>query len=135
MLRRWVITHGSRRRGAPRRPCGSAPAWQLLTVRAPQAPLSSSQHCGPAAPTNIIINAIFMMFQSITSIVAIEKASDDLIKRLSTPDDTAKMLKLIAVVGTTLAKVAFDRIQNLFYCSCFVPVGRKPNLKKVFKYI
>jgi signal recognition particle GTPase len=82
-----------------------------------------------------------MMFQSITSIVAIEKASDDLINRLSTPDDTAKMLKLIAVVGfgglgkTTLAKVAFDRIQNLFYCSCFVPVGGKPNLKKVFKYI
>jgi Holliday junction resolvasome RuvABC ATP-dependent DNA helicase subunit len=81
------------------------------------------------------------MFQSITSIVGTEKASDDLIKRLSTPNDTAKMLKMVAVVGfgglgkTTLAKVVFHRIRNLFDCSCFVPVGRKPNLKKVFKYI
>jgi hypothetical protein len=90
---------------------------------------------------SVVDPRLFTMFQNITNIVGTEKASDDLIKRLSTTGDTAKMLKMVGVVGigglgkTTLAKVVFHRLKNQFACSCFVPVGQKPNMKKVFKAI
>jgi Holliday junction resolvasome RuvABC ATP-dependent DNA helicase subunit len=79
---------------------------------------------------SVVDPRLFTMFQNITNIVGTEKASNDLIKRLSTTDDTAKMLKMVGVLGfgglgkTTLAKVVFGRLKNQFACSCFFPVGQ-----------
>src|SRR6185437_9756077 len=85
------------------------------------------------------------MYKEAAQIIGIDKARGDLMSKLSMPqgDDECsnKKMKIVSVVGvgglgkTTLAKAVYDELKPLFDCGAFVPVGLKPDLKKVFRYI
>lgn len=72
------------------------------------------------------------------------KRDQDLMKLLSleTNDDASnKGLKKVSIVGfgglgkTTLARAVYEKIKGDFDCRAFVPVGRNPDIKKVFRDI
>nr|CAB3462240.1 unnamed protein product [Digitaria exilis] len=88
------------------------------------------------------------LYNDAAKLVGIEDAMDELVSMLSlsTPQGegdgaSAKEKKVVSVVGfgglgkTTLAKAVYDRLKADFGCGAFVPVGRNPDLKKVFEDI
>ncbi|XP_066339526.1 disease resistance protein RGA5-like [Miscanthus floridulus] len=85
------------------------------------------------------------LYNDVTKLVGINKASDDLISMLSPQcDDGAYMMdkvKKVSILGpgglgkTTLAKAVYEKLKIGFGCGAFVPVGRNPDIKKVFKDI
>jgi ATPase subunit of ABC transporter with duplicated ATPase domains len=82
------------------------------------------------------------MYNKVSDLVGIDKGAKELMKILFEDGDVPeKKMKAVSVVGfgglgkTTLVKVVYDKVKKEFDCSCFVPVGQKCNLKKVFKDI
>ncbi|CAO2200107.1 unnamed protein product [Urochloa humidicola] len=76
---------------------------------------------------------ITSLYTKAADLVGIDEARDEVITRLSTQQ------RIVAVVGagglgkTTLAKAVYDKFKGQFDSMAFVPVGRNPDLKKVFK--
>ncbi|KAJ1256674.1 hypothetical protein BS78_K334600 [Paspalum vaginatum] len=84
------------------------------------------------------------MYSKVENLVAIDKSSSELISMLQTTQHLggkSPKMKIVSVVGvgglgkTTLAKAVYDQLKGDFNCRAFVPVGRNPDLKKVFKGI
>nr|CAB3466073.1 unnamed protein product [Digitaria exilis] len=86
------------------------------------------------------------LYNDAAKLVGIEDAMDELVSMLSLSPQgedgaSAKEKKVVSVVGfgglgkTTLAKAVYDRLKADFGCGAFVPVGRNPDLKKVFEDI
>ncbi|KAJ1255295.1 hypothetical protein BS78_K267200 [Paspalum vaginatum] len=86
------------------------------------------------------------MYNKVKDLIGIDKSSSQLISMLhllqrgSVLNANAKM-KIVSVVGvgglgkTTLAKAVYDKHKGDFDRGAFVPVGRNPDLKKVFQQI
>ncbi|WVZ48934.1 hypothetical protein U9M48_000324 [Paspalum notatum var. saurae] len=84
------------------------------------------------------------MYNKVKNLVGIDKSSSELISMLQTeqrgdvPNAKVKIVSVVGVGGlgkTTLAKAVYDKLKGNFEHWAFVPVGRNPDLKKVFKDI
>ncbi|XP_037446826.1 disease resistance protein RGA5-like isoform X2 [Triticum dicoccoides] len=85
------------------------------------------------------------LYAEATELVGIYgKRDQDLMRLLSLESDddaSNKRLKKVSIVGfgglgkTTLARAVYDKIKGDFDCHAFVPVGRNPDIKKVFRDI
>ncbi|KAK1631217.1 hypothetical protein QYE76_005532 [Lolium multiflorum] len=85
---------------------------------------------------------VIALHKDVEKLVGIDRARNDLIKILIGEDGSPKeQLMSISIVGvgglgkTTLTKAVYEKIKAQFDCAAFVPVGQKPDIKKVFKDI
>ncbi|CAL4982478.1 unnamed protein product [Urochloa decumbens] len=83
------------------------------------------------------------MYTEVSRLVGIDKSSGELISMLQRGEDVSNntKMKIVSVFGsgglgkTTLAKTVYDKLKGAYDCWAFVPVGRNPDLKKIFKDI
>ncbi|CAL4989023.1 unnamed protein product [Urochloa decumbens] len=84
------------------------------------------------------------LYNDVTKLIGIDKASDELISMLSSQGDDRSCMdkvKKVSVLGpgglgkTTLVKTVYEKLKTGFCCGAFVPAGRNPDFKKVFKDI
>lgn len=90
---------------------------------------------------------ILAIYKDQKELVGIKEPRNKLVKWLSNNDNdgdgdvSKQQLKIVSIVGfgglgkTTLAKAVYDELQSQFHPRAFVPVGRNPNVKKVFEDI
>jgi disease resistance protein RPM1 len=78
----------------------------------------------------------------VSDLVGIEEPMEELMNVLFHQNDVSKNnLKTLSIVGfgglgkTTLAKAIYDKVYSEFDCGGFVPVGQKPDAKKVLRDI
>ncbi|RLM56237.1 putative disease resistance RPP13-like protein 3 isoform X1 [Panicum miliaceum] len=106
-----------------------------------------------AATSSAVDPRLAAMYHEADQIIGIDKPMTRAISMLvlllehqhgnnGVPDaEDRKQLKKVSVVGvgglgkTTLAKAVYEKLKGDFDCGAFVPVGRNPDLKRVFKDI
>ncbi|KAF8730867.1 hypothetical protein HU200_016737 [Digitaria exilis] len=98
-----------------------------------------------AKPTVAIVDPrLSALYNDVTKLVGITKACDELISMLSSQGgdgphtDKVKKISILGPGGlgkTTLVKTVYENLKMDFCCGAFVPVGRNPDFKKVFKDI
>ncbi|XP_044961954.1 disease resistance protein PIK6-NP-like [Hordeum vulgare subsp. vulgare] len=83
---------------------------------------------------------VLALHKHVGELVGIEHTRNELVKTLICEDGTSEeQLKTISIVGvgglgkTTLTKAVYEKIKAQFDCAAFVPVGQKPDIRKVFK--
>ncbi|CAL4982514.1 unnamed protein product [Urochloa decumbens] len=97
----------------------------------------------PASKTSTIDPRLVAMYNEVDKLIGIDKSRGELMSILLPQwnDESNKKMKIVSVVGvgglgkTTLAKAVYDGLKPQFGCWAFVPVGRNPDLKKVFRDI
>ncbi|CAL4990733.1 unnamed protein product [Urochloa decumbens] len=95
----------------------------------------------PPAARSTIDPRLGAMYKEVSELIGIDKSSDELISKLSSQEGNTsnEKMKIVSVVGvgglgkTTLAKVVYAKLKPQSSCGAFVPVGRNPDLKKVFR--
>ncbi|TVU41045.1 hypothetical protein EJB05_14535, partial [Eragrostis curvula] len=102
-------------------------------------------HVSNSSAITSIDPRVLTLHMKTSETVGIDESRDELIKMLTLGDDDAsnKKMKIVSVVGsgglgkTTLAKVVYKKLpENMnIHWKAFVPVGQKPDLKKLLRDI
>jgi disease resistance protein RPM1 len=84
---------------------------------------------------------ITALYTKAINLVGIDKAREELIRRLTKEGDLSAEQWIVSIVGfgglgkTTLAKAVYNKLQPQFNCVVFISVSRNPNMTKIFKDI
>ncbi|CAN6382144.1 unnamed protein product [Urochloa humidicola] len=118
---------------------------QLQQVAERRARYKVDEIVSKPATTSTIDPRLKDMHNEVTQLIGIDKSSGELESKLLSQDgnDSNGKTKIVSVVGvgglglgkTTLAKAVYDKLKPRFDFEAFVPVGRNPSLKKVFRDI
>ncbi|CAO2150442.1 unnamed protein product [Urochloa humidicola] len=83
------------------------------------------------------------MYKDVTQLVGIDKSSGEIMSMMLSKggDVSDNKMRIFSIVGagglgkTTLARVVYEKLKSQFSVGAFVPVGRNPDLRKVFRDI